>query len=277
MKVIAELPRTGLANKLLIWSRAIVFAYNNEVKLESVVVYPWVNIPLRRIFSRDKRYYHNFFITNDLFERIKAFSCAKKIINPALKYKLVDVKVVCFQKIGQFHLDYFADIREYSILLREHLYKIVNPEIIKRIENEKKYYIAFHVRLGDFESELRTPIQYYVEIHKFLVSELGFAPITYVFSDGGEEQLKGLLELENVKIISGNSALYDLLLMSKAKLIVPAIRSTFSYYAAFISDAVIIRHRKDFCGKIKSSESEECWFSDNLKVKFFDDKFMLER
>ncbi len=251
MKVVAKLPRAGLANKLLIWCRAVVFTHNNNIPLDDIIVYPWIDFPLKRLFNRDKRFYSGFFKTNDLANRIKALPVKSALVNPSLNQLEGNGVNIRFEKIGPFDMDYFAAFRGYEVVIRKAFNHIISDTIQSQVASEKKCDIALHVRRGDFGGDLATPVGDFLRILELIRSRFTYMPLVFIFTDGTAEDVAELLALPNTKLITGNSALYDLLLMSKAKVIVPSIRSTFSYFASFVSEACIVRHAKDSCGRIR--------------------------
>lgn len=50
--VIANLPRAGLGNKLLVWARALVFARMNDLPL---LVSPWQQLSIGPVLRQEKR------------------------------------------------------------------------------------------------------------------------------------------------------------------------------------------------------------------------------
>jgi hypothetical protein len=66
-------------------------------------------------------------------------------------------------------------------------------------------------------------------------------PVT-VFTDGRKSELQQLFELENIFLSEDNDDLTDLLLLSRSKILITSAGSTFSYWAAFISEGIIISH-----------------------------------
>ena len=49
-------------------------------------------------------------------------------------------------------------------------------------------------------------------------------------------------KLSNTKFFNSNSDLEDMLILSKSKIIITSCNSTFSYWAAFISNSPVITH-----------------------------------
>jgi len=255
MKIIVKLPHAGLGNKLLVWATGVVFAAIHKINPDDIIVYPWLDFHPRRIllFDQDQRFYLNSFKKNDLYQKI--LSCFYKISISDPELKETYTENVCFSTIPN-EKDYFISLRGYESQIKQALFRIVTKGILDKYHNSEEYDIAIHIRRGDFSENIRTPLSQVVQIYKLLVNEYGYYPKTYLFTDGKEDEFKDLLDFENVRFISGNPALLDMLIMSKAKIIIPSIRSTFSYFASFLSDAHIIRHINDNCGKIREEENK---------------------
>jgi hypothetical protein len=60
--------------------------------------------------------------------------------------------------------------------------------------------------------------------------------------DGEASELKAALSLSAVQKAARDEAIFDLLLMSRAQLIITAASSTFGYWAGFLADAAVILH-----------------------------------
>lgn len=251
MKIIIQLPNAGLGNKLLVWSRAVVYANKYSISFDKLIASPWIGFHPKRVLRRDKdqRLYINEFRSSDLKNLMISLFTKCKIIDPPLE--TIPINNICFKTLP-INMDYFYYIRGNEEIIRKNLFKIVHPTVMFQYSNFESYDLAIHVRRGDFKGELMTPIEQFVKIQNALIEFLGFYPKTYIFTDGNEEDIIKLLNFPNVSIIKDNPAILDLLLISKAKIIIPSIRSTFSYFAAFISDAHILKHYEDYCGIIRT-------------------------
>jgi hypothetical protein len=70
--------------------------------------------------------------------------------------------------------------------------------------------------------------------------------------------------MESISMVEGNTDIVDLLLMSKSKVIVTSAGSTFSYWAGFLSDAVIIMHPDHIYSPIRPSTVDEILYEGAL-------------
>jgi hypothetical protein len=106
------------------------------------------------------------------------------------------------------------------------------------------------VRRGDFADvrgtesytgrrNVRLPIEWYVAAVRALRKQVGRALPFLLFSDGSDVELGPLLEEAGVSRYHNRNALSDLLLLSKARVIV-ASGSTYSMWASFLGQAPTI-------------------------------------
>jgi hypothetical protein len=63
-----------------------------------------------------------------------------------------------------------------------------------------------------------------------------------VFTDGYPSEIEPVLALPAVRIATPSKPIADLLLMSRAGLIVTSAGSTFGYWAGFLADAPVLLH-----------------------------------
>jgi hypothetical protein len=88
----------------------------------------------------------------------------------------------------------------------------------------------------------RTPLGYFTNIIKCLRAVHGSqVPVTIV-SDGSRDQLRELLTLPGVELGARQTAIVDILRMSRSKLLIPSAASSFGYWAGFLGDCAIIMH-----------------------------------
>jgi hypothetical protein len=106
--------------------------------------------------------------------------------------------------------------------------------------------IAIHVRRGDFiplkspediqfkKGSFQTPLEWFIESLQIIRAVAGWVVPTYVISDGDDEQIEKLLALEGVKRVTTGSAISDMLLLSKARVLIASGGSSFSAWASFL-------------------------------------------
>src|SRR5262249_41728741 len=77
-------------------------------------------------------------------------------------------------------------------------------------------------------------------------------PIT-IFSDGNDEELRFALELPNIVRARAPNDVIELLLMSRARVIVASAGSSFSDWAGYLSEGGFIRHPDHIHAPIRPS------------------------
>jgi hypothetical protein len=139
----------------------------------------------------------------------------------------------------------FRGLHPHRALIRERLLGIVKDRVPESHDWGSGNYIAVHVRLGDFaavadtarinrgEPNLQIPLSWYITLIAALRKRYADKEI-YLFSDGGEGQLKPLIEL-GAKLYRSGSDMTDLLAMAGASVLVGS-NSTYSRWAAFLGD-----------------------------------------
>jgi hypothetical protein len=176
----------------------------------------------------------------------------KQVAEPDVKKlseEALENKMFIFQESGDYR-DYFRRLKEYRKEVIETLYSIIDPAIIKILIVKEAPVIGVHIRMGDFRmlkagekyrsGHVRTPKEFFIDcvdsIRKLNGNSL---PVT-LFTDGYKHEVKEILQLEKVKIAERNPDIIDLLLLSKSKIILPTHGSTFSAWAAFLSEAPVV-------------------------------------
>ena len=127
--------------------------------------------------------------------------------------------------------------------------------------------IGVHIRRGDFKlGNQTTPLDYFVTVITFLRRKIGKELPVTVFTDADESEIEEVLKLPSVKLAEEKADILDLLLLSRSSILVLSRDSTFSYWAAFLSDAFVIMPSDDWQSRIKyqaSDYAEARWNIDN--------------
>ena len=66
-------------------------------------------------------------------------------------------------------------------------------------------------------------------------------PVT-VFTDADNHEIDELLALPDVRINSAKADILDMLLLSRSKVCLLSISSTFSFWGGFLSDGIVLKH-----------------------------------
>lgn len=257
-KVFVKFPKTGLGNMMLVWAHAIVFARMNGLE---VVTTSWWGFRWGALFrgEKRKRFYRNYFKETGF---VKRNLCRWKLlftevikdpdISELTSAEKKSNKIFLFQKmIRDGYL--FRFLLNHQPLIKEELYKILNDQRKQELSKYPNPVIAVHIRRGDFKiSNQTTPLSYFINAIKAIrESTKNVLPVT-IFTDAENSELKEILELPEISVAKDKADVLDILLMSKSKILILSKDSTFSYWAAFLSDAFVIIPYNNCQEKIKN-------------------------
>ena len=222
------LMRTGLGNMLFPWARAVVYCKHTNTRM---IAPKWVHLCrigtwLRK--ERDKRFYLNQFSESTYVRGVERWLLLCFCRN----------RVRFFSGMNGF-FDSF--ISERDVVYNE-LMRIVNPKIRHEVEKISMDcpYIAVHIRKGDFKTVgISTEDAWYVRAINTAVSdEVAQCVHTIrVFSDARPDELKFITDAfpeKDVIVMPNAPAIEDILLLSKARILVCSPRSTFSMWGVFL-------------------------------------------
>jgi len=242
---------SGLANCLFIYARSIILAkkYNAHIINPS-----WVQFNIGPYIrgEKDKRHY------NGLFKSFGITSLNKNWLLLTRKYFPEDINPEIDKK-GIIVVDglknYFEDLHNHSDLVKNHLLTIVNNEALKSYNEVDTKFIGVHIRLGDYGADSRISFQWYIEKMKFISNICNSKVEFFVFSDGTAEELSEVLSFPNTKLVFFGSAIADIMVLSKAKLIL-ASDSTFSAWGAYLGQVPILFNKRHFGPVLDNEENE---------------------
>ncbi len=256
--VFVELPRTGLGNKLLLWAKAYTFAQQHGFE---IYVKNWFHLPIGTILRREKskRWYRGYFIQKHrIFNTIRFvyLKLTKQVvIEPLHQESPIESEnlLYIFDKVPT-PIDYFQFIREQRDSIIDAFYKIVNPKVLAAVELLEAPLIGVHIRRGDFQAEKLVPIEEFMTTIATLRTYLEREVSIVVFTDAQREEILPILAIPNVHLSENQPDLVDLLWLSRSKIIITNAGSTFSYWAGFISDAIILRNQQDLLTPIRPTD-----------------------
>lgn len=250
----AKLPRTGLGNMLLVWARACVFAELNGLRLittgfGSLRVGPFLR------FEREKRLYWADFLPSapaDIAQALVLSHLGRIEREPLVRRLSPDELQSVFVYVYEALPDFFLSFAEHRDLVRERLFAMLTPKRKQELGESKPPVIGVHVRRGDFgkldpnhnlsRSFGPTPLGHFVRLINQIREVVGKNMEVTVFSDGEDDELGPLLALPCVVRAPRRAAIVDLLLLSRAKIVIPSAWSTFSLWSGFLSDAPVFLH-----------------------------------
>jgi hypothetical protein len=251
-----DLMRAGLANMLAPWMRCFLWCRDNDVQMLAPTWFKFRIGPYRRR-EPDKRRYHRLFTNAGYvhgFRRLALLATARRFEEGAdLPTSGTRPVIVRFSGLGEFLRPAIGRSAEVAAELR----RITRPEFLPPDRSEP--FVAMHVRAGDFTATdevklragvfgMRLPVGWYVDIVALLRDVFPSVSIR-VFSDGSPAELSPILAVPGIELVTGRSAITDLLDLSAAACLV-ASGSTFSSLAAFLGQVPSIWFPGQFRGSL---------------------------
>lgn len=254
--VYARLPRAGLGNRLLVWARAMLFAQLNGLRCHVVGGNP---IPIGSWLRGEHRSLRSgFAFSRSPFDgmRVRLSLRNETILEPSLKRHDGLNQNILFCAVPSWK-DYFVGLREH----RNDVVRLFNDSVSHRtvvsVARQDSPEIAIHLRRGDFRAlgqgedfaksgGTRTPDEYFVSQIELLRARAGRQVPVTLFSDGTDAECAGLLKMPKVSRAPKLGDLGHMLLMSRAKVILPSAGSTFSMWSGFLSNAAVLYHPAHF-------------------------------
>jgi hypothetical protein len=237
-----------------VWARGFVFSELNGIPLN---VTGWNRLRAGPLLRGEicRHYFGQFYVRrqSSLWQWLRALVLYQRAVEPPVAQLESDRRVLyVFSQVPHWR-DFFADLKPHREFVRSSLRKLVTNSILEEVEAKCKPIVSIHVRHGDFRplrpgedfarvGHVRTPISYFRDLIDLLTAIAGRPLPVTLFSDGDSVDLGELLALPNVTRHMPQAAIADLLLMAQSKILVPSASSTFSYWAAFLSEAAILLH-----------------------------------
>lgn len=261
---ISKLPSAGLGNKLFSWAAGTVFAHLNVCKHYTIGL---TKLHLGTILrgERSKRFYFGYFNSERLFYGLMLLGRKRTIVPQQECDKIVENSGLFFFDEIPHWSNHFVTIKNYRQLIIESFHKELTKKVRNRIAHHPSPLVGVHIRMGDFRvlkngedfaqvGAVRTPLHYFKTVIHKLREILGEdAPVT-IFSDGMDSELKELLLLPNVERAKDDLDIVHLTVLSKSKIIIMSAGSTFSFWAGFLSDAILINHYQHIHAPIRPLE-----------------------
>jgi hypothetical protein len=254
----------GFGNRLFPWARCRLYARNQHVQMISPV---WVRPAIGQLFRGgvDYKAYLRQLVLFGLFHKrkddlglLEGAVMSRKIpvvteteANQNRWHQHDDGKsrIVVFRGLER----YFEPLQGSSDYLRNELTAITNSRYLSIADRYPSVPVGMCIRCGnDFDpcpvdrSVLKpgekTPIEWFAQVLALIRKEVGYTVAAYIVSDGTREQLKSLLSLDNVNLVRPGSAISDLLVMSKSKVLLASGSSSFAAWGAFLGQMPTVSH-----------------------------------
>jgi hypothetical protein len=246
----AILPNAGLGNTLFAWARCRVYSLEHGIP---ILAPNWPQLKLGPVVRRDRdaRVYHNLFRASPPGylsgrQKLWLWLSTRTAVEEPVDLHLAPVDRMARQVvIFRGERDHFRPITGWDVVLLQELRAMTRERWLRRADTFETVPIGIHVRRGDFaeaSSEedfilrggIRTPLHWFVHGLTAIRRGCGFAVPAVVVSDAPDAALADLLQLESVTRADTGSAIGDLLVLSKAKLLIASGGSSFSAWAAFL-------------------------------------------
>lgn len=250
----AILPRAGLGNRLFPWARCRLFSKENSI---GMLLPTWAQLKIGSILrgETDFRFYLDLFRGGEDyiqgFRKLYLQILALKLNEPEnwrrrnflYKKQTIPLRDSIFVFRGE--RDRFKELNGYNELLLDEIRLITKRKWLEVADKFTNVPVGIHVRRGDFfesSSEedfykrggVRTPISWFVNSLRVIRKHLHLSTKAFIFSDGSENDIKELLAEENTFFTKTGSAISDLLILSKAKILIASGGSSFSAWASFL-------------------------------------------
>ena len=235
----------GLGNLLFPWARAVILSQKGYIFINPT--WPQLKIgPLIR-GEVDKRTYFSLFKKNlngpTGFNRLWILLFGKRIEEDFLiSSPLKDGDIVIIKGMKTM----FQDLLGHSKFLLSKLEAILDMDQMDKLakKNHCDFSIAVHIRFGDFSTHqsydgeslavnTRQALEWYINIILELQNKIGKNTRINIFSDATEIELQKIMEIPMTHRIKGNTAIQDIILISRHKMII-ASNSSFSMWGAFL-------------------------------------------
>jgi hypothetical protein len=263
IKIYVKFPSFGLGNKLLLFAQAFSFAQKNNAE---IYVGRWWHVSWGAILRRErsKRFYYRLFINEPIGRKIDLFFIKKSIGKVSIdrydEWLNNKKQLLVFDRLI-LKDDYFFESKPYRDSIKNKVFTIMTDKVRKRIEALDHPVIGVHIRRGDFKiNSTITPISFFVEGIRTLRSITNQTLSVTIFSDADDLELTEILALENVKRSNNDTDLDDLIQLSYSKILLLSIGSTFSYFAAFISNSIVIKNIHDWQDDIRPKDINDKFF-----------------
>ena len=258
------LPRAGLANRLFVWARGYVFSQSHGIPL---YVHGWANVNVSPFLRRDRsfRFYYPYFFqqTNYLgyhYRRaLSWFGVDRFRPEPSELSQEVEMQAKAawvFRGIPWWE-DYFVALRGYESVIREGFFRLVKPHVVELADRQMKPEISLHIRRGDFRiARDMTGNEYFIQAVQEIRKAVGEHLSVTVFSDAEDNEIADVLSLPSTVRHPRINDVSDMIVMSRSKVIVTSLHSTYGYWAGYLSDAAIILDPRHGEVRVRSPDSE---------------------
>ena len=236
----------GLGNMLFPWARCYLWCKDHG--LQTIAPF-WTKIRIGPYLRRekDKRNYQRFFDHSGYISglrRLVLLATLRRVPEDLREQMLNSPDEAKTIVVFTGMKGWFKPMKSRQAEVLAELKRITKP-VYLNMDLSGTEFIGIHVRRGDFsiptssqalqegKHNYQMPLEWYISALKLIRAGLGFEAKAFIFSDGSETELQDLLNLRNVSLFRGGSAITDLLALSQACGMI-ASGSSFSMWASFL-------------------------------------------
>ncbi len=249
-----------MGNRLFFWARCRIFAHRHGAQMIAPLWFRPAIGPLLR-GGIDYRTYLKRIVLFRLFQRrsddLRWIYGLWNRMNPrCLKLHEDDLDQIHSNSLPKDHpvhilfdcpIFSFSPLNGWELFLLRELQAITRKKYIDFVDSFEQVPIGVNVRCGNDFKEApddpsytrvgwlqKTPISWYQKTIAVIRESLGYPAKVLLVSDGTEEMLEELLKMENVIFLRPGTAITDLLILSRSRVLIGTSSSTFSAWACFL-------------------------------------------
>jgi len=271
----------GFGNRLFPWARCRLFSYQTGARMISPI---WFRPAIRQMWRKGvvPKYYLRQLMLLGLFKnragdvgpfRGRMMMLKSRVISERQFFQNQYINnsrnvVVVFRS---FESTPFATLLQHRDFLKRELLKIVKVKYLDIVQKWSEIPLVMNIRCGnDFlpptqgkqiMGHQKTSLQWFADVLCLIRRRSKQRLPALVVSDGPKEELRPLFDLEDTFLLEPRSAISDLLVMSKAKILLASGASSFSAWGSFLGNGLCI----SFPGQNMSSY----WGLGGLNSKYF--------
>ena len=242
-----KLQGPGLANMMFVAARAYQWQHDYGIPM---IAPTWAKLSIGPFLrsEKDKRLYFGLFNSYG----IKGLKKLWLINHVTHDEQQKDDFLCCYKGVMRISGlgNYFQDLDQK--VAREYFEKIIPSKVFERV-GDLSDAVAVHVRLGDYSADVRTPLDWFVQIVQN-ISRVNDRLRFLVFSDGSDDELTPLLQLPRTSRAFYGSSLADMVAISRCRLVI-ASDSTFSAWGGYLTARPVLFRHRHFPPLYKSSDN----------------------
>lgn len=255
---------TGLGNRLFPWARCKIFSHRFKIPM---LTPQWAHLRSGPLLKGGVRWgsYHRKILLWDTFQSAEdEISRLRKLLfligsksspEPQDFFYLqpdVNLDSYLFKDLSCSNVfifkgyhDLFQSLYPWRNFISERLEEITLPKWVEVSKCYADVTIGINCRRGKdfsdpkrpedfYRGPMRTPLDWFVESLLRIRDHVGYQAKAYVVTDGDRNDLMPLLRVGNVELVNSASAISDLLILKKSKVLIASGSSSFSAWASFL-------------------------------------------